>query len=455
MRKILLTFTALAVMLTASAEGYQVNNFSARQSGMAQVGTGMSLGAESVWFNPAAVVMQSSILDISAGFTGIASKVDFRNGDYATTTDNSLSTPIHIYASVRPIKWLAVGLAFNTPHGSSLDWDDNWAGAHLCQDIALKQYNLQPTLSIRLGEKWSLGAGLMLSWGNFEMSKSLLPVGGATNAFIEQMSGMAGIGSMIGNNALASIEFEGNARPTVGFNIGAFWNVSKIFSMGISYRHSMKMKVDNGEASLDFIDNDFGRAAEMMLGQFMGLSNELLGSSYIRTELPTPGVISLGVSLHPIKIITIAADLQYNLWSVYDEMRMYLVTPNGEMELTNDVIAAKDYKNTFTARLGAEVSPFGWFAARAGIYFDESPVRNGMLSPETPSMSKMGVTAGVSLRFLKMINLDLAYGYVSPINGGRTDSTKYVDMFTQQVAEFGGTYKASAHTFSVGVRLTF
>ena len=50
MKKTLLLLAAVATAPGAFAEGYQVNNFSARQAGMANVGTAMKLGAESIYF---------------------------------------------------------------------------------------------------------------------------------------------------------------------------------------------------------------------------------------------------------------------------------------------------------------------------------------------------------------------------------------------------------------------
>lgn len=456
MKRLLLIIVAVATTLTASAEGYQVNNFSARQSGMAQVGTAMKLGAESAWFNPAALAMQSQVFDLSAGISGIASTVDFRSGDYSAISDNKLSTPLHFYASVKPLKWFAFGVAFNTPHGSSLNWGNCWAGAHMCQDISLQQFNLQPTVSFRLAKNFSVGAGVMLTWGNFEMSKSLLPVGGMTNAFIEQMSQMPGLGQIIGDNPLASITLGGKASLGVGFNVGAFWDITPKWSLAATYRHTIKMRVEEGTASISYIDNSaLAPVVQSMLGQATGLMPDVLAASTIRTELPTPGVVSLGASFRPTKRWEIAADLQYNLWSSYNELRIYLATPAGEKELTNDVIAKKDYKNTFTARLGAQWHALNWLSARVGLYFDESPVKEGLLSPETPSMSKLAYTAGLSLRPAKWLAFDLAYGYVSPVQGERSDSAQYVNILTQQPATFAGTYRASAHTFSVGLRLSF
>ena len=167
----------------AFAEGYQVNNFSARQAGMANVGTAMKLGSESIYFNPAAAAFQESKFDISLGATGILSSVTAStlptaaNGyksDLQETSDNKMSTPLHMYINYKPSKRWSVGLGFYTPNGSSMNWGGNWSGAHLIQDINLAAYTIQPTVSFKICDRLSIGAGLMITWGNFDLSRSLL-----------------------------------------------------------------------------------------------------------------------------------------------------------------------------------------------------------------------------------------------------------------------------------------
>ena len=106
MKKLILVLAAAAIASGAYAEGYQVNNMSAKQTGMGHVGTAMKLNSESIFFNPAATAFQSSRFDISAGFTGILSNVRYQSlptlgNDYTSgpseKSDNKLSTPIHVY----------------------------------------------------------------------------------------------------------------------------------------------------------------------------------------------------------------------------------------------------------------------------------------------------------------------------------------------------------------------
>ena len=189
MKKIFLLLAAAAAASGAYAEGYQVNNLSSKQNGMGHVGTAMKLNSESIWFNPAAASFQDSEFDISVGITGIASKATYTSlPDYTGktkpqhyTSDNSIATPLYAYFNYKPLDWMSVGLAFNTPFGSSMDWGNNWPGAQLVQSINLKAYNVQPTVSFKLCEHLSVGGGLMMTWGKFDLSRSLLPIG-ADNA---------------------------------------------------------------------------------------------------------------------------------------------------------------------------------------------------------------------------------------------------------------------------------
>ena len=93
MKRLFLLACGLLAAATASAEGYQVNTLSAKQSGMGHVGTGMKLDAESIHFNPAATAFQRSKFDISVGITGIKSDVT-----YTGPNDYTGAQPIKAYS---------------------------------------------------------------------------------------------------------------------------------------------------------------------------------------------------------------------------------------------------------------------------------------------------------------------------------------------------------------------
>lgn len=466
MKKFFLLLAAAASATATFAEGYQVNNLSSRQNGMAHVGTAMKLGSESLWFNPAGAAFQKTKFDISAGITGIATTGNYVGlPDYtgATeparfTTDNSISTPLYLYANYKPAEWMSVGLAFNTPYGSSVKWNDDWAGAHLIQDISLAAYNLQPTVSFRIAKHLTVGAGLMLAWGEFDLSKSLLPVGAATNTMLDGMLAAiapqyAGVFAGAGDRAIASMRLEGSAKMAAGVNLGIMWDPHEQWTLGFSYRSKIMMKADSGDASLKLIDNaQIAQLVQMMLPK-IGLDPTVLDAAKIRIELPLPATLTWGVSFRPQPRWEFALDAEYTLWSAYQNLRVDLLLPDGSAKLLSD--SQKNYSNTIAVRFGGQYHAAKWLTARMGIYADESPVSSDYLNPETPSMTKLAFTAGVTLRPARFMAVDLAYGYVNSADPERTGSTVFENPITKQTESFAGNYKATAHTFSIGARFNF
>lgn len=383
--------------------------------------------------------------------TGIAATATWTSfdGTESQESDNKLSTPIFINANLKLTKNLAVGLSINTPYGSSMNWgNDSWAGAHLIQDISLQAYCFQPTISYKLfNDKLSIGAGLMVSWGSVELSKSLFPVGDQSNTIL----GLAATGdattfSGIGNNPIGSISMSGDASTAVGVNVGLMYDVCSKLSIGASYRSKMMMKVDSGSSTI----NSYNDTVGYVLSQIESIS--IMENGTFSSELPLPSTLSVGVTLYPIKMLKVSAEMQMVGWSSYESLDFLFTSTDGTYENNS----AKNYENTCIYRLGAELGLSESFKVRAGIYYDESPVSSDYFAPETPSMNKIGYTCGLSLKPLPIPNfsLDLAYGYISPASYERAASYSSTDAFDMDNV-FEGNYRAVAHTFSIGLSWGF
>lgn len=493
MKKLFLALAAVGVFSGAFAEGYQVNNMSAKQTGMGHVGTAMKLKSESIFFNPAATAFQTSKFDISAGFTGILSNVHYQSlptmaNDYTSgpveKSDNKLSTPLHVYFNYKPLDRLAVGVGFFTPYGSSMNWGDNWSGAHLVQQINLTAYTVQPTVSFKICDNLSIGAGLMISWGTFDLSRSLLSptmrrglVAGMIDPKIAQLQGAIDSGTLSGealaqatatlqklqgakgfldqtmNRSLVSAKLEGNADVAVGVNAGFLWDITDEWSLAMSYRSRLNMKVGSGHATMN-IDP----TAAALIKELSALSpgTELipgLDQGTFNAELPLPTVVTWGVSFRPAPKWELAVDLQWSGWSAYEALNVSF----NEKELgIKDIYSVKNYSNTLAFRFGAQYRATDFITARMGMYVDESPVSSDYLNPETPSMTKVAYTAGVSLRPTKSLSIDLAYCYVSSADPERTGSYPLYSYTTGELEEvFSGNYRLHANVFSVGVGFSF
>jgi len=494
MKKSFLFIWLIGYCTGAWAEGYQVNNMSARQAGMGHVGTAMQLGSESIFFNPAATAFQQSRFDFSAGLTGIASNCHFQrlptveNGYQPGPVEKSknFATPLHIYFNYKPSDRWAVGLGFYTPDGSVVEWDDNWSGAHLVQKISLAAYTFQPTVSFKICDRLSIGAGMTLTWGNFDLSRSMLPIGSGNQSLtagFTQLGGLLGMaGGQLGlspeqiaayqmqaqagadyfaNNLtdapIVSTKLKGSADVAIGVNAGLLFHIDDEWSIGMTWRSRVDMKVGAGHATMNYGSPEaqqylaFLNQAMAMAGRDAVIPGLDRGSFH--AELPLPTSVTWGVSFRPTPKWEFGVDLQWVGWSAYKSLTVAFNDPELGLE---PIYSVKNYSNTLAFRFGGQYRACRFATARVGMYVDESPVSSDYLNPETPSMTKVTYTFGLTLRPAKRITLDLAYCFISAADPERTGSYPIYSYPDGQLTEvFSGNYKLHANAFSIGIGLHF
>jgi long-chain fatty acid transport protein len=489
MKRLLLLLLAVTSASTLWAEGYQVNNLSTRQTGMGHVGVAMKLGAESIYFNPAATAFQEGRFDLSIGAAGILSYCTYTQSPIADGSlysnerekwhsHNKMSTPLYAYFNYKPCDRVAVGVGFFTPDGSSVNWGENWPGANLVQKINLAAYTVQPTVSFKLTDRLSVGAGLMVTWGNFDLSRSMLSTtsrqtlinetldpkiaqleaavqAGMTDyqATLQTLQGAKSYLEGTLDQSIVSAKLEGNANVAVGVNAGFLFDVNDRWSLAMSYRSRMNMKVKNGHGALS-ID----ATAAALLSQLSSLSSAIsipqIDQGTFSTELPLPTTVTWAVSFRPASRWQLAVDLQWVGWSAYKELNVTFNEP--ELGIA-PIRSVKNYSNTLAFRFGGEYEACKWLTTRMGMYVDESPVSSDYLNPETPSMTKAAYTAGISLHPTEHFSIDLAYAHITSADPERTGSYpvySYSDN-TKLESVFAGNYKLRAHVISFGIGLKF
>lgn len=434
----------IGTSLKANAEGYQINSQSARQLGMGHTGVALKLGAESMLFNPAGMSFMENKFDLSLGVTGIKSQVKYTNGAYTAKTDNPLGTPLFGYFGYKPTKNLAVGVSITNPVGNSLKWPSDWAGATLIQEINLKGFSIQPTVSYKFCDIVSIGAGLMIDYGNFDLSRALLPVGGldaigqlypALDPAIKSFQGKIPVSAKLG----------GDAKIGFGINVGVLVNVSQKVSIGASYRSKINFTVDKGEAELIYANEHAQTVINTVNGMKPGtIPIPPITEGTFEASLPAPSNLNVGVSYKPIKDLTLTAELQFVGWKAYDS----LIIQFEEKVLNGySIKAEKNYKNTVIYRIGGEYNICKLATVRLGGYYDTTPVRTNLYNPETPGSNKFCITAGASLRPLPFMSIDIALAY---LNGAKTFGS-----YPDGKKSFEGEYKASAFMPSIGLSFKF
>lgn len=445
MKKITAFFAAIATTFSLYAEGYQVNSLSARQNGMGHTGTALKLGAESMIFNPAGMGFLDKKVDFNGSFTAIMSTCKAVTPDGKEfKTDSPASTPLSFNLGFSIYDNLKAGVSFYTPYGSNINWTDNWAGALLNQKVKLSIYTVQPTAAWRILPNFSIGAGLMISWGTVDLNKGLISPVTFDNVVMPQ----TGMDFRFGDIVPASVNLNGTANVTLGYNVGVMYDVNSQISLGLNYRSKMMMTVDAGDARVTYANELAKQILESKVG--------LIDKAQFTAEMPCVSILNFGVSYKPVSRLTLAADIQYSFWKQYKYLDINFLSEN--LAGFNQHIE-KNYKNSFTYHLGAQYALTNRFDLRAGLMIDTAPMRDDCYNPETPGMTKLEPTVGLSFRPVSNFSIDFSMMYVAGL-GRDNASCTYEDLLLKSagapfVKPFTADYKLQAFCPSIGVSYRF
>ncbi len=389
------------------AGGYRVAIQGQKQLAMGHTGVAVISSAESAFFNPAGLSYLDGKLNVSFGASAVISNVKFQNTNdrYATETNNPLSTPFNLYASYKINDWLTAGIAVYTPYGSSVEWEKDWAGSNLVNNIELQAIFVQPTISIKVNEFLSIGGGPTYVNGSVNFNKNL----------------DTGSGDINGDRSNVTIDKKGISAW--GYNLGVMIRPTENFNIGFNYRSKVDVDAENGEA-------DFENISILPDGKF-------------DASLPLPAEITLGLSYKFCKKWLFAFDYNFTQWSDYEALVVEFDNAAGTS--TN----LRNYSDANTYRFGLQYDVNKKWTGRIGVYFDESPVEDGYFAPETPRNDSVGYTAGLSYTIKEKFSIDVSFLYLH--FNETNNSYDYIQNPDGSYSSFGGTYKSNVLAPGIGI----
>ncbi|MGM0634599.1 MAG: OmpP1/FadL family transporter [Bacteroidota bacterium] len=416
MKKIILS---LALVLAASAVyagGYRVGAQGQRSLAMGHSGVAVVNSAEMAFFNPSGLVRLENELNISAGVTGVFSNSKWQNtatGQYASTESN-MSTPFYLYASYRINDRFTAGLSVSTPYGSRVEWEQDWAGSHLVNEISLQAIYIQPLISVKITENLSVGGGPILVLGGVDFDRNI-----NRNLVDEQ-----------GNRA--NVEISDSGITSWGWSASAMYSPTSKLIIGANYRSEIMMDAENGDATFSNIPNSPAVPVENGVVSF-------------NASLPLPAELSVGASYQFSEKFLASFQYDRTFWDAYESLE--IAFPGSGMDVS---VNPRNYKDSSIYRFGAQYIATDKITLRAGYYFDESPVQAGYFAPETPRNDANGFTAGLSFDISENLAIDASFLY---LRFKELDASYDYYVEDGQQVPFSGSYKSNA--FLTGIGLTY
>lgn len=374
MHKLVLLSCSLLAVTSVYSQGFQVNFQGQKQQGMGLAGTALSEDASSLFYNPGGTAFVKKS-EVNAGFSPIFANtlfVDSASGE-GYRTKSPMGTPFSAYAlfGFKKAESLKVGLAVYTPFGSTIQYEDAWIGRFALTKLSLKSIYFQPTVSYKINEHFGIGAGFVVSTGEVDLQKDI-PVQFADGTF-------------------GHAELTGKALG-FGYNVGVNAKIDNHFSLGLTYRSKVSMKVKEGEAT-------FTVPASLSTN---------FPSGAFTSSLPLPSVLTLGASYDSEKRWQAVLDINYVGWKAYDTLAFDYTSNTASLV---DTKSARKYKSIIAFRGGVNFKASELIAVRLGGGYGFSPVQSGYVTPESPDGNRIYGTAGLGFKFNEHFNLDLSFYY--------------------------------------------
>jgi long-chain fatty acid transport protein len=360
--------SCLAMLLVAAspgaarAAGYLIYDLSGEALGKASAVVASTREPAAVWFNPAALTEMGH--GVSVGGVGVFARSRFEpeaGGEEIKTEPGRFFLPT-VVATAKVTDQVAVGFGAFPAFGLAIEWPEDWVGREAVIKAMVETFTLNPTVAVRLMPGLSLGVGFQ-----------------AVRASVEFINGLPAV-------------VEGTARlggGTWGYggNVALLYQPQMLeqLAFGLTYRSRVKLEFTGR------VDFDPGRDFEPTLPDQGGTA-----------ELTLPDILSFGSSWRVAPAVTLTFDVNYVLWSTYDELMV-------DFDQAPDLIQTRNNKNAFTLRLGADWStPVQGLSVRGGFIFDQNPSPSENLAPSLPDANRLDFGAGVGYRW-NWARADLGY----------------------------------------------
>jgi long-chain fatty acid transport protein len=375
MKKVLCFILWLSSFASAKAGGFKIGLQGQKQAGMGHAGVGFAQDAATIYFNPAGMSFVGS--QFNGGFFALMPSTSFLDKNTNTITEavNQVFTPFAAYGNFKLSKRVNFGMGAYTPFGSGVLYPHDWTGRYILHSIDLQTVFLQPTLSLRISDKFSIGGGFVYSFGKVTLEKDL-PLQSMANA------------------EMPHAMLDGKGKGT-GYNLGAYIKGDKV-NFGITYHSRVTMKVNDGSAV-------FYNIPTSLAGNFPA------GNTF-NASLPLPSELAIGSSFKISKRTRAAIDLNYTFWKSFDSLGFDYKINTAAL---SDAKSPRLYENAYSIKAGLQHNATKNTTLRLGAWYDQTPVKDGYVAPELPDNNKVGLTCGATFKIYERFHIDCSIVYES------------------------------------------
>jgi len=402
----------------AGAAGFQLLEQNASGLGMAYAGSAaVADNASTVFFNPAGMAYLPKGKNIAFGVDAINPSSKFsNNGSVApllqTLNNNNggdagdLAFVPHGYFTMPINEKITFGLGVGAPYGLKTEYNSAWDGRFQAIKSDVKIINLNPSLSYKLNDKVSLGAGVSYQHLKGEFTSAVNYAGAVFAAAYARALGAGATPAQAQAAAMAAGRPAGEGTANItgsdnswGYNLGIMFDVTPDTRLGLSYRSKIKYHLtgnaDFSRTGIPAIDAVLGSATSSVRG----------GAIYSDIKIPDTFIVS---GLHRLNDKwDIVGDLSWTGWSKIPVLTFNYASGPSTLSSTRE-----NWKDTWRAALGASYKYNAQWKAKMGVAYDETPVPDNTRTPRLPDSDRTWLSIGGQYKPNKDSAIDFGYTHI-------------------------------------------
>jgi len=321
---------SVGVSSVMMAGGYRLPEQSIHSGGLSDAYVAHTMGADTAYYNPAAMVFMGTQQYFEAGMTLVTAPAQTYTliGPFSGKSEReNIPMPTAFYVS-KPMDNMRWGLSLVVPAGSTKRWKTPYQKL-FSEEFTLKNIEVNPTVAYKVSEEFAVGAGLRVVYSQ-----------GVVN-------------SDGGNIAPVKREMEGDTIA-FGYNVALMYNLVSNIHLAMTYRSNIDVK-EEGQANLYF-----GK----------------VGQQYdAEVTVPLPAALNIGISKTWQEWLTIELKYERIYWSAYKTLDFEYDRPiQAGLYNTFDKPLRRHWHDTDSFRIGATMKVNDKLTVLAGAGIDESPV---------------------------------------------------------------------------------
>lgn len=401
----------LALSTAAHGAGYQLAERSASGLGRAFSGeAAIGDDASILGSNPAGMsLLDDMSFAVGASFVfpsvdaeGLA--FDGAGGATPVRDSNVIADAIipYAYFTKKINDQVTVGIGSFTQYGLKADYSTAFATRTVTDFSELLTFNINPAISYRINEQWTVGAGFNALYADGNIT-SLQP----------------GIGGNL-------FDLEGDDWG-YGYNIGVLYELNEGTRFGLHYRSSIDLKLEgSAEVGLGF-------------GAFPG------GTFDGSLEVELPDTIELSAYHELNDKWAIHGDILWTNWSKFQSL-----DPKVHPLIDGALSKEQNWDDSFRFSIGATYKHNDRLTFRAGAAYDEAPVDSSHTTLRIPDADRFWVSLGASYVLNDCYTLDVGYTHVFA-----DDVSLSPEALGGNTENFSGKVEGGVDIFSIGLSGSF